>query len=48
VRAALVFIVLWISGMVLSVAYHLQPFSFVAYKALLSVVLFIMLQREWT
>ena len=47
VRAALVFIALWIGGIVLSAAFHLQPFFFIAYEALLSAVLFIMLQREW-
>ena len=48
VRSALVFIALWIGGLVLSTAFHLQPYFFLAYEALLSVVLFIMLKCEWT
>jgi hypothetical protein len=47
VRSALVFIVLWIGGIVVWAVFHLQPFFFIAYEALLSAVLFIMLQREW-
>jgi hypothetical protein len=46
-RTALVFIALWIAGILISAAYHFQPYLFVAYEALLSAILFIMLQREW-
>jgi len=46
-RVALVFIALWLAGVVLSALFSLQPFLFIAYDAVLSVALFIMLQREW-
>jgi hypothetical protein len=47
-RAAIAFIALWILGLGLAAGFHLQPSLFVAYEALLSAVLFIMLQREWS
>jgi hypothetical protein len=47
-RTGLVFAGLWIIGAFVFAACHLQPFLFVAYEALLAVVLFILLQREWT
>jgi hypothetical protein len=46
-RSAVTFIALWIGGIVLCAACHLQPFFFIAYEALLSAVLFVMLQHEW-
>jgi hypothetical protein len=46
-RSTLVFIALWIGGILLSAAFHLQPYFFLAYEAFLSAVLFIMLKCEW-
>jgi hypothetical protein len=46
-RSAIVFVGLWIFGIATVALFHLPPFVFAAYEALLAAVLFILLQREW-
>jgi len=48
VRTALCFAGLWILGLVIVTVFHIEPVFFLAYEAVLTVILCIMLKYEWS
>jgi hypothetical protein len=48
VRAALCFAGLWVLGFAIVAIFHIVPYFFLAYEAILAVILCIMLKQEWS
>jgi hypothetical protein len=47
-KTALIFIGLWVAGLLVANGIHLAPYFFLAYEALLAACLCIMLKMEWS
>ena len=47
-RTALIFAGLWLIGLVIDVVLHIGGFYFIAYEAILSVILCFKLKSEWS
>jgi hypothetical protein len=47
-KTALCFAGLWVLGFVIAAVSHIAPYFFLAYEAILAVILCIMLKLEWS